>query len=59
MNGLPATHKKETDFHGYGLKSIRQIARKYGGEMKFSHVDGWFQLSILIPMKQGKNAVCE
>ena len=59
VNGLPATHKKETDFHGYGLKSIRQIARKYGGEMKFSHVDGWFQLSILIPMKQGKNAVCE
>lgn len=59
VNGLPVTHKNDSDFHGYGLKSIRQIAQKYGGEMKFSYVDNWFQLSILIPMKQEEAAVCK
>lgn len=48
---LPVTTKKEAEFHGYGLKSIRYTARKYGGEVDASVQDNWFVLKILIPLK--------
>lgn len=48
--GLPLTTKKETQFHGYGLKSLCYTVRKYGGETDISAHDNWFSLKILIPM---------
>lgn len=47
---LPVTTKGDARFHGYGLKSIRYTARKYGGEVDVSAQDNWFNLKILIPM---------
>ena len=47
-DGLPVTTKADKAYHGYGMKSIRMIARAYGGEMT-AGVDGdKFRLSVLL-----------
>lgn len=48
--GLPDTTKKNKDYHGYGLKSIDMITRKYGGTMTINTEDSWFVLRILLPI---------
>ncbi|MGF0034593.1 ATP-binding protein [Bariatricus sp. SGI.154] len=48
---LPSTTKKDAFCHGYGLKSIRQVAEKYGGSMTIQAKDHWFTLKVLIPIK--------
>ena len=48
---LPATTKEDSQFHGYGLKSLRYTVRKYGGEVDIQVQDNWFTLKILIPME--------
>lgn len=50
-NELPFTTKADARFHGYGLKSIRYTARKYGGEVSVGVQDNWFDLRILIPLE--------
>lgn len=50
-NGLPRTTKRNKDFHGYGLKSIWQIAQKYGGNASLQTEAGWFELTVLIPLQ--------
>ena len=47
---FPITTKKETQFHGYGLKSLCSTVRKYGGETDISMQENWFRLKILIPL---------
>jgi sensor histidine kinase YesM len=49
---LPATTKRDTAYHGYGLKSIRSIAEKYGGYMTMRQEEGWVQTRIMIPAPQ-------
>ncbi|KAA8501319.1 GHKL domain-containing protein [Mediterraneibacter catenae] len=48
-NHLPETTKKNKEYHGYGLKSIRTTAEKYGGSMTVKTEDDWFYLRVLIP----------
>lgn len=48
-NCLPRTTKGNTQYHGYGLKSIQAAAQKYGGSMTLQSKDNWFTLSVLIP----------
>ena len=48
---LPRTTKKDKELHGYGVKSIRRIAEKYGGTMTVTAQERWFYLRILIPEK--------
>ena len=50
-DGLPVTSKGDRDYHGYGMKSIRLIVEKYGGEMQIQERDGVFSLNILMPMR--------
>lgn len=50
-NRLPLTTKGNTQYHGYGLKSIQAAAQKYGGSMTLQSKDNWFTLSVLIPME--------
>lgn len=50
-NGLPVTTKADREYHGYGLKSIRYTAEKYGGSMAVEASDGWFQLTLLFPLQ--------
>ena len=43
------TTKSDRTRHGYGLKSIKRIAERYGGSVTARAADGWFQLRILLP----------
>ncbi len=47
---LPVTTKSDKNIHGYGVKSMKQIAEKYGGSIRAEATDGWFKLYVLIPM---------
>ena len=50
---LPKTTKEDKGLHGYGLKSIRATAEKYGGSVTLQAENGWFTLGILIPQPMG------
>ena len=50
VKGLPKTTKSEPTLHGFGVKSIKLIAEKYGGNMNISARNGLFNLSVLLPM---------
>ncbi len=50
-NNLPKTTKKDNVKHGFGLKSISQVAEKYGGAMNCSFDDGWFKVKVLLTNK--------
>ena len=50
-NNLPKTTKKDNVKHGFGLKSISQVAEKYGGAMNCSFDDGWFKVKVLLANK--------
>lgn len=49
--GLPVTTKEDRDFHGYGLKSIRYVVKKYGGTVTARKEKQWFVLQILLPRR--------
>ena len=51
---LPRTTKADSRFHGYGLKSIRHTAEKYGGSATVRAENGWFELRVLIPLDEEK-----
>ena len=44
------TTKRDKKNHGYGLKGIKYVVGKYGGNVSYKAEDGWFRLNILIPM---------
>lgn len=48
--GVLATTKKNQDFHGYGIKSIRYTVNKYEGAVSINTKDNWFELKVLIPI---------
>ncbi len=52
QEGNLVTTKKEKEFHGYGLKSIRYTVNKYGGAVSINTQENWFDLKILIPIKE-------
>ncbi len=51
-NGDIVTRRADRSRHGYGLKSIRYTAEKYGGSMTVNTDGHWFVLRILLPMPQ-------
>lgn len=46
---IPKTTKTDTVNHGYGLRSIEEIVKKYGGNMEITHAEGVFVLFCFIP----------
>jgi sensor histidine kinase regulating citrate/malate metabolism len=48
-NGLPLTSKSDKKNHGYGLKSMKSTAEKYGGVLNARVENNWFTLSVSIP----------
>ena len=50
--GFPETTKSDVQFHGYGLKSIQYTVKKYGGQVNISVRDHWFNLNVLIPIRE-------
>lgn len=47
--GLPSTSKRNAAEHGYGLKSMQMIAKKYGGSLTVSAREDIFRLSAVLP----------
>ncbi len=45
---LPETSKEDAKNHGYGIGSIRKVARKYHGDIEIAHENGEFRLSVLL-----------
>lgn len=52
---LPITMKAEKAWHGFGLRSIRLIVEKYGGNMTVRTDGDIFNLNISIPYIEGKS----
>lgn len=46
--GIPMTTKEDTTQHGFGVKSIRYLVQKYGGNVAFDWSDQRFSVFILI-----------
>lgn len=53
-DGLPVTTKTNSDYHGFGLKSIHRITEKYGGVTVVNCDDNIFTLQILIPISNNE-----
>jgi signal transduction histidine kinase len=52
-NGLPQTNKADKNAHGYGFRSIKKAAAKYGEDnVNFTVKDGVFELNIFLNMKE-------
>lgn len=49
-DGLPLTTKETKAYHGFGMKSMQHLTRKYGGTMYTQLENGIFMLQIVIPM---------
>ena len=49
-DGVPVTTKEDTDYHGFGLKSIRYAVEKYDGCMGIYPDNQLFLLRISIPI---------
>lgn len=54
-NGMPLTMKKDKNYHGFGLKSVDLIVRKYSGELDIGTENGIFTVNILFPGVVGDN----
>lgn len=51
-DGLPQTTKTDTKNHGFGMKSIYLLVKKYGGDLTVQGDGGIFSLNILIPLSE-------
>lgn len=49
-DGMPLTTKADEANHGFGTRSMRQIAERYGGSFAATADGGAFRLDILIPL---------
>ena len=47
-DGRLSTTKKDKTSHGYGLKGIRYVAEKYGGNISIVQEDEWFRLTVFL-----------
>jgi hypothetical protein len=48
-NGLPMSTKKDSRFHGFGMKSIQHIVNTYHGTMNISAENHTYRISIFFP----------
>ncbi len=51
-DGLPRTTKADSQSHGFGTRSIRLIAERYGGSVAMRAKDGVFHLNVVIPLPE-------
>lgn len=48
--GVPVTTKKDSQLHGYGVRSIQRAVEKYHGHVSLEQSDTWFTITALIPL---------
>lgn len=46
-DGLPVTTKPDTSSHGFGMRSLRMIVKKYGGALTTYVTEDIFHLNII------------
>ena len=51
------TTKADKRSHGYGIKSIQYTADRYGGAVSINASDNWFDIKIVIPIKEESGSV--
>lgn len=49
-DGLPETTKADRANHGFGVRSMRQIAERYGGTFSAEVDGGIFRLDVILPL---------
>ena len=49
--GLPVTTKADKNYHGFGMKSIKMMAEKYGGDVSVVTKDDVFNLNVLFSVE--------
>ncbi len=50
VDGLPQTTKPDKLNHGFGVKSMKYIVKKYGGYINFSTDDNIFRVEMVVPV---------
>lgn len=50
LNGTIQTSKEDKNYHGYGIRSVKSIVKKYHGNIVINTPDQMFTLQILIPI---------
>lgn len=48
--GVPVTTKKDREYHGFGLKSIKHTLKRYDGALNIEEADGCFFVTMVIPI---------
>ena len=51
-NGLPETSKDDAKFHGFGVKSMEYVVKKYGGNMVIQHQNDTFLVKVILPLSR-------
>lgn len=52
QDDLPVSTKPDKAYHGYGIKSVRHAAGKYGGTVTLHEREGWFEITLMIPLQK-------
>jgi signal transduction histidine kinase len=57
-NGVPKSSKGDKDYHGFGIRSMKYISKKYNGEFSINVSDHVFNLNVLLPIPPSSPAGC-
>ena len=49
-DGQLVTSKEDKNYHGFGVRSIRMLAKKYNGDIRISTLNHTFSLQIMLPV---------
>lgn len=50
QNGQLMTSKEDTDYHGFGVRSIQMLVKRYKGAVRVSHTNHTFSIQIMLPI---------
>lgn len=51
LSALPQTTKADKALHGFGLRSVNSVLKRYGGAMTITQENSSYTASLLIPVK--------
>ena len=53
--GMPLTRKTDTENHGFGAKSMKNVVLKYGGQISFFVEGNIFKMAAIIPIFEAED----
>ena len=51
-DGLPVTGNSDSENHGFGTKSMRNVVNSYGGQLRFFEQENMFTMVAMLPIPQ-------